>query len=120
MVNQATETRELIKAEMRGAGWRRMRGNRPLDGQVINVAIEWIDRRYGTTEQFLVYCGTYFAASDSIAIGDVDDHATERPAKRFHWWMLIYQPTDANVLNLKLGAAFQGMAANAIGYDGRL
>ena len=116
---KATQARNLIASEMRGAGWRRMR-TRPNDGQVINVAREWIDRHFGTTEQFLVYAATYFKDTDTVAIADVNDHVIEKPAKVFHWWMPIYQPTEANVLNLSLGRTFQEMGAQALGYGGRL
>lgn len=102
----ARTTRELVKREMRQHGWRRMR-QRPVDGQEIVVAQEWVERRYGTTQQFITSCGQYNAADDQVECGDDGFIRAVYIAKKFHWWMPIYRPDAANVLALALGDLVQ-------------
>lgn len=87
----ALRTRHLHKAEMRRHGWQRMY-TRPKDQEEVVVAQEWIDRKYGTTDQFLTSMATYCAAKDEFEICADAMIVKRLPANRFHWWMKVYSP----------------------------
>lgn len=76
---------------------------RPSGGQDVVVAQEWVDRRYGTTAQFLTSFGQYNAATDEVECGDDGFIRARHNATKFHWWMPVYRPDATNVLALQIG-----------------
>ena len=99
-------TRTLHKSEMRRHGWRRMH-KRPKDQQEVVVAQEWIDRKYGVTDQFITSMATYCADKDEFELC-ADAMIVKRiPAKRFHWWMEVYSPVNVWTHNLRAADWFR-------------
>lgn len=114
MMNYPRRTRALVKSEMAAHGWRRMK-ERPADFQEIVVAQEWVDRRYGVTDQFLTWHGEYDAQEDVVRF-TCQHYTSGRSAASFHWWLPIYSPVEAKVLTLHVGDKLSEMAAQALGY----
>jgi hypothetical protein len=99
-------TRQLIKQALFDAGWRRMT-TRPKDYQEVLVAQEWLDRKDGTTSQFLISFGEYDATNDQILCSDDGTIRAVHIAKKFHWWMPVFTPDNINMLHLRIGNYLQ-------------
>lgn len=92
-------TRQIVKAELQGGGWVRMH-RRPRDRQVIVVAKEWVDRRFGQTDQFLTSAAIYDAKTDTVELCCMETLVRTVPAKSLHWWMDTSDPTAYRVADL--------------------
>ena len=108
--NYPMKTRLLVRSSMFEAGWKRM-SERPKDGVEAVLGQEWIDRRYGVTDQFLTALGSYSAESDEWIISKNFTDAIERiPANKVHWYNPVHRADDVDVLNLHAANIFRGMA----------
>ncbi len=96
-------TRALVKQEIRQNGWHRNKlFNRPAaDFATILVAHETLNKKYGTTEQWLTIQGEYDKQNDTLRIFSWTGGSIEEiPMQTFHWWKLINDITETNILNL--------------------
>lgn len=110
----ARQTRALIKDAMRENGWKRIRTwCRPKHRQQILVAQEWIDRKHGTTDQFMTSYGTYDESTDSVDLGADGWIVKTMKLTDFHWWTPIAVPDEFNTLHLHVANTVRGMPFRA-------
>lgn len=106
-MSAAYEVRRLVIREMSIAGWVRTNVTKPKNFQEILVGQEWVDRKYGVTDQFLTELGHFNIDSNEIECSINGLVVARFPLFKFHWWKAVDRPDELNTFNLRIDDRFR-------------